>query len=51
VFIGTRVALGIRGFAIVDALSVVIWLMVAAAILRLRKREKAGPQEETRMAA
>ena len=51
VFTGTRLALGIRGFAIVDALSVVIWLIVAAAILRLRKREKAEPQEETRMAA
>jgi AAA family ATP:ADP antiporter len=51
VFIGTRVALGIRGFAIVDALSVVVWLIVAAAILRLRKRGKGSSEEETRIAA
>jgi AAA family ATP:ADP antiporter len=51
VFTGTRLALGIRGFAIVDALSVVIWLIVAAAILRLRKREKVPNEEQPRMAA
>jgi AAA family ATP:ADP antiporter len=51
VFIGTQLAFGIRSFAVVDAISVVVWLVVAAAILRLRKRRKAESSEETRLAA
>jgi AAA family ATP:ADP antiporter len=51
VFTGTRLAFGIRSFAIVDALSVVVWLVVAVAILRLRRRQKAEASEETKIAA
>jgi AAA family ATP:ADP antiporter len=51
VFTGTRLAFGIRSFAIVDAISVVVWLVVATAILRLRRRQKAEDSKETRLAA
>lgn len=51
VFTGTRLAFGIRSFAVVDALSVVIWLGVAVAILRLRRKQKVEAAEETRLAA
>jgi AAA family ATP:ADP antiporter len=50
VFTGTRLAFGVRGFAIVDAVSVVIWLVIAAAILRLRRRQD-SEASETRHAA
>jgi AAA family ATP:ADP antiporter len=50
VFTGTRIALDIRGFAVVNAALVLVWLFVAIAILRLRRRQaEAAP--ETRQAA
>ncbi|HEY2383158.1 MAG TPA: Npt1/Npt2 family nucleotide transporter [Terriglobia bacterium] len=53
VFTGTRLAFGIRSFAVVDALSVLIWLGVVVAILRLRRKQKAetAPDKETPLAA
>jgi ATP:ADP antiporter, AAA family len=42
VFTGTRFAFGIRSFAVVNALSVAVWLAAAVAILRLRNRQKAA---------
>jgi len=44
VFTGTKLAFGIPSFAIVNAVLVILWLVVAAAILRLRKGDKAHRQ-------
>jgi AAA family ATP:ADP antiporter len=39
VFIGTQSAFGIRSFAVVNAVFVLMWLVVAIQIVRIRKRE------------
>ena len=43
VFIGTRMAFDIRGFAIVNAMLAVLWLCVAAFIVRFRKELRGRP--------
>jgi AAA family ATP:ADP antiporter len=40
VFAGTLFAMDIRSFALFNAASVVVWLVVAGAIVRARRREK-----------
>jgi ATP:ADP antiporter, AAA family len=50
VFIGTRLAFDIRSFAIVNAAFVLVWLLVAAAILKLRKEQDASASETRRAA-
>jgi AAA family ATP:ADP antiporter len=50
VFIGTGLAMNISTFAIVNTLFVLIWLGVAAAIVRLRRRERPEVAEERRAA-
>jgi AAA family ATP:ADP antiporter len=50
VFMGTRLAFGIRSFAIVNAASVLVWLVVALAILRVRT-ERSEADSDTRKAA
>jgi ATP:ADP antiporter, AAA family len=50
VFTGTRLAFGIRSFAVVNALLVVLWLAAAVAILHIRKQQ-AETATETRRAA
>jgi len=45
VFTGTRLAFGIPSFAIVTTVLVLLWLVVAAAILRMRKRDKLAKKE------
>src|SRR5439155_14286408 len=50
VFIGTRLAFDIRNFALANALFVLVWLSVAVAIVRLRKRA-CIPEAETPAAA
>ena len=45
VFGGTQLALDLRSFALVNAVSVVVWLAVAAAIVRERKQEKTAALE------
>ena len=50
VFLGTRLAFDIRSFAIVNAASVVIWLLVVVAILRVRQ-ERTQSVSENRKAA
>jgi AAA family ATP:ADP antiporter len=40
VFAGTLFAFDIRSFALFNAASVVVWLVVAGAIVRARRREK-----------
>src|SRR5205085_11966475 len=39
VFTGTRLAFGIRHFAVTNVIFVLLWLAIAAAIVRLRKRQ------------
>jgi AAA family ATP:ADP antiporter len=51
VFAGTQLAFDIRSFALVNALSVFVWLLVAFAIIRVRKTHQAPSAEETRVAA
>jgi AAA family ATP:ADP antiporter len=46
VFTGTKLAFGIRSFAIVNAVLVLLWLAVAAAILHLRRRDKVAREKE-----
>ena len=41
VFAGTQLAFDLRAFALVNAASVVVWLAVAGAIVRVRKQETA----------
>ena len=50
VFVGTRLAFGTRNFAIANAVFVLVWLALAAAIVKLRKREGVV-EAETRAAA
>jgi ATP:ADP antiporter, AAA family len=52
VFIGTRLEFDIRHFAAANALFVLLWLMIAAAIVRLRKgQDITGMEAESRAAA
>jgi AAA family ATP:ADP antiporter len=52
VFIGTRLEFDTRHFAAANALFVLLWLLVAAAIVRLRKgQETVGVEAESRAAA
>jgi ATP:ADP antiporter, AAA family len=45
VFAGTQLAFDLRSFALVNAASVVVWLVVAGAIIRVRKQEKTAALE------
>ena len=51
VFAGTQMAFDLRSFALVNAASVFIWLVVAVLIMRVRKAEKAAAPEQARVAA
>jgi AAA family ATP:ADP antiporter len=50
VFAGTRLAFGLREFALINGVLVIIWLVVAAAILRLRQEEPADSSINLRLA-
>jgi AAA family ATP:ADP antiporter len=50
VFTGTRFAFDIRSFAVVNAALVLVWLVVAVAILRMRRQEKVSGKETLRAA-
>ena len=50
VFIGTRLAFGLRSFAMVNAIFVLVWLGVAIAITRYREQGVVSQQEVRRVA-
>jgi AAA family ATP:ADP antiporter len=51
VFAGTQFAFDLRSFALVNAASVFLWLVVAFAIIRVRKTHRAPASEQTQVAA
>jgi AAA family ATP:ADP antiporter len=51
VFAGTQLAFDLRSFALVNAVSVFLWLVIAVAIIHIRKVQKAAATAETRVAA
>jgi AAA family ATP:ADP antiporter len=51
VFAGTQLAFDLRSFALVNAASVLVWLIVAVLIMRVRTAEKVVAPEQTRVAA
>src|SRR5207237_8821721 len=50
VFMGTRFAFDIRSFAVVNAASVLVWLVVAVAILRIRNEQSESAIETPKAA-
>lgn len=51
VFTGTQLAFDLRNFALINAVSVFVWLVVAIAIIRVRRTQKAAAPAETQVAA
>ena len=52
VFTGTQLAFDLRNFALINAVSVFVWLVVAIAIIRVRRTQKAAAAPaETQVAA
>ena len=51
VFTGTQLAFDLRNFALINAVSVFVWLVVAIAIIRARKAQPVEAAVETRVAA
>jgi AAA family ATP:ADP antiporter len=50
VFIGSGLALSIRGFAMVNAILVLLWLAIAMAIVRQRRKEEPAVSDERQAA-